>query len=582
MSTDSALRLGGRHGVVAILFVLALLAAACNPAADTGDAADAGGATGQAGGGGGGGGDGGEIKNPDVLAIATDDEPENLDPAAIEDNGLGRTAVMHGYDRLLDIDPQGTDLVPSVATEVPSTENGGISEDGLTYTFNLRDDVTFHDGSDLTAEDVKYSWDRVMTMNLPEGQAQNFASIEEITAVDDTTLEVRLSQVDASFLYNVVASMPASIVNPDIVEANGGVQADTPNEFLAQNMAGSGQYRMVSWERGERMTLEINEEYWGEPAREDLRWFNVQDPNVSTLGLRAGDYDIIEGVPAIIPDVEGAPGVVVDPDTPGLQLLQIGLNMNATADNLPEGDDIPDGFFRDKRIRQAFNHSLDYDALNAGPLSGAATRGSFFIPRGMYGFDEQAPVYSYDPARAEQLFREAGVWDTGFTVSVIAEEDSIFEAQMLILKDGIEALNENFHINAMALPEARFDELMAQQPIPVAMWSWTTPEFRDPHSYFMDSAHPEGRWGTLAGLGSGYENPDEIARMIEEANRELDLDARAQLYSELQQVMYEEAPSILPAQENVILAYREWLDGVIANPMWPRPGLRYSLYGKGE
>jgi peptide/nickel transport system substrate-binding protein len=287
-------------------------------------------------------------------------------------------------------------------------------------------------------------------------------------------------------------------------------------------------------------------------------------------------------VPAIIPDVEGAPGVVVDPDTPGLQLLQIGFNMNIAEDQLPEGDDVPANFFHDRRIRQAFNYSLDYDALNAGPLSGAATRGSFFIPNGMYAHDPQAPVYSYDLERAEELFREAGVWDTGFTVSVIAEEDSIFEAQMLVLKDGIESLNENFHINAMALPEARFDDLMAQQPIPVAMWSWTTPEFRDPHSYFMDSAHPEGRWGTLAGLAQGYENPDEIARMIEEANRELDPDARAELYAELQQVMFEEAPSILPAQENVILAYREWLDGVIANPMWPRPGLRYSLYGKGE
>jgi ABC-type transport system substrate-binding protein len=70
--------------------------------------------------------------------------------------------------------------------------------------------------------------------------------------------------------------------------------------------------------------------------------------------------------------------------------------------------------------------------------------------------------------------------------------------------------------------------------------------------------------------------------MIEEANQELNVDARAQLYSELQQVMFEEAPSILPAQENVILAYRDWLQGVIANPMWPRPGLRYSLYSKGE
>jgi peptide/nickel transport system substrate-binding protein len=578
MSTVSAWRLRGRHGVVAIMFVLALIAAACDPAADTGEAGEAG----TAGGGEAAEGGGGDIKNPDVLTIATDDEPENLDPAAIEDNGLGRTAVMHGYDRLLDIDPEGTDLVPSVATEVPSTDNGGISEDGLTYTFNLRDDVTFHDGSDLTAQDVKYSWDRVMTMNLPEGQAQNFESIEEITVVDDQTLEIQLNRVDASFLYNVVASMPASIVNPDIVEANGGVQADTPNEFMAQNMAGSGQYELISWERGERMSLEVNDDYWGEPANEDLLWFNVQDPNVSTLGLRAGDYDIIEGVPAIIPDVEGAPGVVVDPDTPGLQLLQIGFNLNIPEDQLPEGDDIPADFFHDARVRQAFNYSLDYDSINEGPLSGAATRGSFFVPKGMYGHDEEAPVYSYDPARAEELFREAGVWDTGFTVSVIAEEDSIFEAQMLVLKDGIEALNENFHINAMALPEARFDELMAQQPIPVGMWSWTTPEFRDPHSYFMDSAHPEGRWGTLAGLGQGYENPDEIARMIEEANQELNVDARAQLYSELQQVMFEEAPSILPAQENVILAYREWLQGVIANPMWPRPGLRYSLYSKGE
>jgi peptide/nickel transport system substrate-binding protein len=575
---STALRLRGRHGVVAIMFVLALLAAACNPAADPADTGAAGGS--EAGGGAQGG--GGDIKNPDALVIATDDEPENLDPAAIEDNGLGRTAVMHGYDRLLDVATEGTELIPSVATEVPTTANGGISEDGLTYTFNLRDDVKFHDGSDLTAEDVKYSWDRVMTMNLPEGQAQNFESIEEITAVDDHTLEVRLNRVDASFLYNVVASMPASIVNPDIVEENGGVQADTPNEFMAQNMAGSGQYKLISWERGERMSLEVNEDYWGEPAKEDLLWFNVQDPNVSTLGLRAGDYDIIEGVPAIIPDVEGAPGVVVDPDTPGLQLLQIGFNMNIAEDQLPEGDDVPADFFHDSRIRQAFNYSLDYDSINAGPLSGAATRGSFFIPNGMYGHDEEAPVYSYDPARAEELFKEAGVWDTGFTVSVIAEEDSIFEAQMLILKDGIEGLNENFHINAMALPEARFDELMAQQPIPVAMWSWTTPEFRDPHSYFMDSAHPEGRWGTLAGLGQGYEDPDEIARMIEEANQELDPDARVELYSELQQVMFEEAPSILPAQENVILAYRDWLHGVIANPMWPRPGLRYSLYSKGE
>jgi peptide/nickel transport system substrate-binding protein len=564
-------RLRRRSGIATLLLPLALICAACDPAADSPAESE-----------GGGGGGGGDIRNPEVLTMATDDEPESLDPAAIEDNGLGRGAVMAGYDRLLDVDPQGTDLLPAVATEVPSQDNGGISEDGLTYTFTLRDDVKFHDGSDLTAEDVVYSWERVMTMNLPEGQAQNFESIAEVSAPDDYTFEVRLDQVDASFLYNVVASMPASIVNPDLVEANGGVEADTPNEWMSQNMAGSGQYKLVSWERGERINFEINDDYWGEPAKEDLRWFNVQDPNVYALGLRAGDYDIIEGIPTIIPDVEGAPGVTVNPDTPGLQLLQIGFNMNIPVDELPEGDTIPADFFHDKRVRQAFNHAFDYEAMKNGPLSGAATRGSFFIPEGMYGHDAEAPKYEYDLAEAERLFKEAGWWDEGFTVSLIAEEDSVFENQSLILKDGLEAMNPKFRVNVMALPESRFDELMATTPIPVGMWSWTTPEFRDPHSYFMDSAHPDGRWGTLAGLGEAYENPDEIASMIEEANRELDLDARAELYAELQQVMYDEAPSILPAQENIVLAYRDWLSGVVANPMWPRPGLRPALYSKGD
>lgn len=558
-------RLRARFGVAALLVTVSVLGAACDPAADPDDASG-----------------GGQIKNPDVLTVATDDEPESLDPAAIEDNGLGRTAVMAGYDRLLDVDPEGNELIPSVATEVPSLENGGISGDGLTYTFKLRDDVKFHDGSDLTAQDVVYSWERVMTMNLPEGQAQNFATIAELRAPDDYTFEVHMKEVDASFLYNVAASMPASIVNPEVVEANGGVKANTPNEFLSQNMAGSGQYKLISWERGERLNFEVNEDYWGEPAKEDLRWFNVQDPNVYTLGLRAGDYDIIEGVPSIIPDVEGAPGVVVNPDTPGLQLLQIGFNMNIPVDEQPKGDTVPADFFHDKRVRQAFSYAFDYEAMNKGALSGAATRGSFFIPEGMYGHDPNAPKYDYNLEEAERLLREAGWWDKGFTVSVIAEEDSIFTDQALILKDGLEALNPKFHINVMALPEARFDELMAQQPIPVGMWSWTTPEFRDPHSYYLDSAHPDGRWGELAGLGEGYESPDEIARMIDEANQEIDPDAREKLYAELQRVMYDEAPSILPAQENIVLAYRDWLGGVIANPMWPRPGLRFSLYSKGE
>ena len=584
MVTGPHIRSRGRVSVAAVLLVLALALAACNPAEeDTGDdtgttssepstsegsASESESAS------------SGDVKNPDFLAVSTDDEPETLDPAGIEDNGLGRTAVMHMYDRLLEIGPDGSDLLPSIATEVPTTENGGISEDGLTYTFKLRDDATFHDGSPVNAEAVKYSWDRVITMNLPEGQAQNFSTIKEIRAPDETTIEVELSQEDASFLYNVVASQPSSIVNPKLVEENGGIKENTPNEWLAQNEAGSGQYTLENWDRGERMDLKVFEDYWGEPAKEDVRWFNVQDPNVSTLGLRAGDFDIIEGVPALIPDVTGIDGVTVDTEIPGGQLLQIGFNMDFNPEDLPDGDTVPADFFHDKRVRQAFAYSLDYDAVN-NALSGAAGRGSYFIPEGMFGYDPEAPIYEYDPAKAEELFRETGWWDKGFTISAIGEEDNIFTTSMLILKDGIESLNPKFKFNAMAIPESSFDEQMATSPIPVAMWSWTTPEFRDPHSYYMDSAHPEGRWAGLVGLAKGYENPDEIAEMIDAANAETDSEARAELYAELQQRIFEEAPSIIPANENIILAYRDWLSDVFGNPMWPRPGLRWSLIEKG-
>jgi peptide/nickel transport system substrate-binding protein len=556
-----------RWAGLALFMALVFMAAACNPAADTGEEASGGQGT-------------EDVKNPGVLVATTDDEPENLDPAAIEANGLGRAAVMYGYDRLLDIPAGSNELAPMLSTQVPTLENGGISEDGLTYKFPLRDDVRFHDGSKLTAEDVVYSWDRVITMNLPESQTDAFTGIRDMRAVDDYTFEVTLKDVDASFLYNTVASMAASVVNPDVVEANGGVVQNQPNEYMSQNMAGSGVYRFVNWQRGERITFEINEDYWGEKAKLDLRWLNVQDRNVSTLGLRAGDYDIDEGVPDIISDLEGAPGVALNTDTPGLQLLQIGFNLKYNPEDLPRGDDVPADFFHDVRVRQAFSYAFDYDAMISGPLSGAATRGAFVIPQGMFGYDDSAPIYPYDPERAEELFRETGWLERGFTVSIIAEEDSGFEAQALILKDGIESISPNMRIQVLALPEARFDEMMAQQPIPAALWSWTTPEYRDPHSYFIDSVHPDGRWGELAGLAQGYSNPGELATMIEKAQRELDPGRREQLYAELQRATYEEAPSIFPAQESAVLAYREWLNGVVANPMWPRPALRYSLYDK--
>ena len=178
-------------GVLAI----ALLAQACTGASTPEDEGGADG--GDAG--------GDSVPNPGVLIHAQGGEPDSLDPARAEPGGRGGQAIIQVYETLVARPVEGVDFEPALATEVPTQENGLVSEDGLTYTFPIREGVTFHDGTDLTADDVKYSWDRVIEMDLPEGGSSLMTDIiEETRVADDLTFEVTLKEPAGWFLAGVV------------------------------------------------------------------------------------------------------------------------------------------------------------------------------------------------------------------------------------------------------------------------------------------------------------------------------------------------------------------------------------------
>jgi peptide/nickel transport system substrate-binding protein len=316
----------------------------------------------------------GDVPNPDVLIATVNDDVFNLDPAAVNGNDVGMDVILNVYDRLVALAPEDGSVIPSLATEVPTIENGMVSEDGLTYTFTLQEGVVFSDGTELTAEDVKYSWDRVVEMNLPEGQAPLFENVAETTVVDPQTFEVTLSQVDASFLAFLAAHPVASVVSQDAVEENGGIAAGQPNEFMAQNMVGSGPYTLASWERADRMSFDINPDYWGEPAHLPVRWELIVDSPAT--GMQAREYDIVDISPTDVPSFDGIEHAVVDTSVLDLQVLQIGLNMNIAEGALPEGDTIPLDFFQDVRVRQAFNYAFDYQGYIDGILGGLGGRNS--------------------------------------------------------------------------------------------------------------------------------------------------------------------------------------------------------------
>lgn len=490
--------------------------------------------------------------------------------------------ILQVYERLVEIAPDGPDLVPSLSTEVPSVENGLISADGLTFTFPIREGVVFHDGSPLTADDVKYSWDRVMTMDLPESAADLLIdNVVETRVVDEFTFEVTLQERSASFLRAVVTSMVASVVSQEAVEANGGVVAGEPNEFMATNMVGTGPYKFEEWNRNENLQFSIFEDYWGTPANLDLRVEIGSDPDVRVLGLRAGDFDMIETDPSFIGDLEGADGVVIYSGGLLLEPIHIGFNLNMPEDELPDEDTISGDFFNDPRIRQAFNYAYDYNAFLQGALGGFGDFNPHYIPIGVFGYDPTAPLYDkQDLAKAEELFRAAGVWDEGFTVSVITEEANLFETAALVLKDSIEALNPNFTIRVLAVAEAQFDDAHASDPVPYAMWVKNADPFADPDAYLQAYAHPDGEWGVVHGFRKGYQDPDRIAELIDDAAQELDSDRRADLYAELQRLLYEDPMWLITAQEGIANAHRDWVEGFILNPLWPRPNVKFALFDK--
>ncbi|MGI9647447.1 MAG: ABC transporter substrate-binding protein, partial [Acidimicrobiia bacterium] len=255
----------------------------------------------------------GGVNNPDVFVHAADDEPTTLDPAQVEPGEGGETIILQVYERLLEIGNSGPDPVPSLATEVPTVENGLISADGTVFTFPIREGVTFHDGTALTADDVLYSWDRAMTMDLPDGAAGVLSdTVDSMQVVDEFTFEVTLQEPNAAFLNAVVPAMVSSIVSQDAVEANGGVVAGEFNEYMSGNPVGTGPYSFISWNRGEDLQFSVYDGYWGTPANLDLRVEIGASPDIRVLGLRAGDYDTIEADPSFIGDVEGAEGVTVD------------------------------------------------------------------------------------------------------------------------------------------------------------------------------------------------------------------------------------------------------------------------------
>lgn len=334
------------------------------------------------------------------IVITYKDDVATLDPA-IGYDWQNWSMIKSLFDGLMDYEPGTTTLRPGLA------DSYELSDDGLAYTFHLRPGVKFHNGREVTAEDVKYSLDRVTDPKTQSPGAGFFGSIKGyaeaaagtaqglagVTVVDPMTVKIELSRPDATFLHLMALNF-ASVVPKEAVEASG---AD-----FGKQPVGTGAYRLREWVIGQRVVFEKNPDHWraGLPYLDSITFEIGQEPVVALLRLQNGEVDVPgDGIPPakfqeVMADPEQAARVVE-----GGQLHTGYVTMNVTTPP-----------FDKPEVRRAVNMALNKERI-VQMINNRAVPASQPLPPSMPGYTADYAGYPHDVEAAKKLMADAGLSD---------------------------------------------------------------------------------------------------------------------------------------------------------------------------
>jgi peptide/nickel transport system substrate-binding protein len=438
-----------------------------------------------------------------------------------------------------------------------------ISEDALTYTFTLRDDITFSDGSGLTSDDVAFS---LMRFKHLKGYGSSLAvSLASVDTPDDYTAVIHLSQPDPAFL-NKLTFGGMSILNADVVRAAGGTDAenasevDDLDEWFQNNSVGSGPYVLSQYEPEVIVELSRNENYWGDtlPYFDRIIMTHIAEVSARKIALEAGDIHIArELLPANITDLEGAEGIETI-QTASVQMNYLAMNRD------PEVG----GPMSDERVNAAVRYALDYDGIKLLNSPSAYTPGSV-IPVGIEAAWDPSRALSQDLDLARSLLAEAGYPD-GFDATLTYWDDAIGGVEFGVMAQKIAADLAEVGINLTLAPtdfSNWIDPYRAGElQFTVALW---LPDFADPSNYLSFVPAYEGSLNVSNRVNWSEANADPlILELRNAADVESDPMTRADLYDQIQQFWQDRGPWVPYLQSTQQTAYVSGLEGSVMHPFW--------------
>lgn len=463
-----------------------------------------------------------------TLVFGRGGDSVGLDPITVTD-GESFMVTKQIFDTLVDYGQQDTSIQPALATE------WNVSDDGLTYTFTLREGVKFHDGTDFNADAVVYNFER--WMNGDEAKFPYYVSmfggfkgdeghvIKEVKAVDPLTVEFTLKRPQAPFLKNL-AMVPFAIASPAALEKYG--------DKFTENPVGTGPFKFVEWARNDKVVLEKNEDFWkeGYPKLDRVIYKAIPENSARLNALLTGEIDLADGLnPSDLSQIESNEDLQAF-KRPSMNVGYLGLTQKADDPNYP---------LNNKLVRQALNYAVDKQAIIDAFYAGLAEPAKNPMPPSIQGYNDEIEDYPYDIEKAKELLAEAGFAD-GFKMELWAMPvsrpympDGRKVAEVLqasFAEIGVEAEIVSYEW-ATYLEKARLGEADA------FLLGWTG-----------DNGDADNFLYTLLdrdAIGSNnysYYANDELHDILIEAQSNPDENARNELYKQAQEIIKEDAPWI--------------------------------------
>jgi peptide/nickel transport system substrate-binding protein len=488
-----------------------------------------------------------EVTRENTLIFAADlSDMITLDPAvAYEFSGIQAAGSI--YETLVSFDPGQPGIKPLLADSWDIADSGDV----WTLTFKLNPNATFASGNSVTASDVAYSWGRAIDINKsPAFLFTDIAQLtkENITVVDDQTLEVKLPKtVSPQVFLSIISFSIAGVVEQAAVEPNLG--SDMGESWLNDHSAGSGPYVLDTWDRNVQVTLNANPNYWGTaPAMKRVIMQNVTETaNLQAL-IETGDADIVQDLgPEQATALEGNPDLQL---VKAESTLLVYIGMNATKAPLDNAD-----------VREAIRYAINYDDINT-LLSGNGKVVQEIIPDGFLGHTGET-YFTQDIAKAKELLANAGVaegTEIDFLIPVGFAPGGL-EWGVIASKVQSDLAQVGLTLNIQQTQQSELLNIYRAQDGEMILINWG-PDFPDPDGNVTPFTNYEAK--SIA-WRNAWDNP-EIAKLGQEAAVELDTDARAKLYADLEARVAHEGPYVMLYQPLRTYGVRNNVSGFVYDP----------------